>query len=209
MTDEDHHRGPTPLSLLNIALVTCFVIDYMHSMCLGVVRKLLHFWLSGPIRTGDAEASRLPASLVHILSDILLKLSRCMPREFARKPRSLCEIDRWKATEYRTFLLYTGPVVLDGILPVKIFKHFLLLSTAVTLLASHNFCTQFNEYANQLLVTFVEQAKVFYGASITVYNVHSLVHLASDVQRYGPLDAFSAFPFENQLRSLKRMVHIL
>ena len=85
-----------------------------YSVCLGVVRKLLHFWLSGPIHTGDAEASRLPASLVRTLSERLLKLSRCMLREFACKPRSLCEIDRWKATEYRTCLLYTGPVVLDG-----------------------------------------------------------------------------------------------
>jgi len=41
MTDEHHHRGPTPLSLLNTASVTCFVIDYMHSVCHIVRRRYI------------------------------------------------------------------------------------------------------------------------------------------------------------------------
>lgn len=32
-----------------------------------------------------------------------------------------------------------------------------------------------------------------------VYNVHSLIHLTADVDRFGPLDAFSAFKYENFL----------
>ena len=39
-----------------------------------------------------------------------------------------------------------------------------------------------------------------------VYNVHGLVHLAGDVTIYGNLDNFSAFPFENTLKSLKKLV---
>ena len=61
MTDEDHHHGPTPLSVLPIGLVTGFVLDYMHLVCLGVVRKLLKFWLCGSIHASVAVASRLPA----------------------------------------------------------------------------------------------------------------------------------------------------
>ncbi|CAN7951661.1 unnamed protein product, partial [Ixodes pacificus] len=41
---------------------------------------------------------------------------------------------------------------------------------------------------------------------IYVYNVHSLVHLAQDVRTFGPLDSFSAFPFENYLGQLKRLI---
>ena len=39
-----------------------------------------------------------------------------------------------------------------------------------------------------------------------VYNVHGLVHLAEDARRFGCLDNISAFPFENVLGKLKRMV---
>lgn len=37
-----------------------------------------------------------------------------------------------------------------------------------------------------------------------VYNVHSLIHLTADVDRFGPLDAFSAFKYENFLGIIKR-----
>ena len=57
-----------------------------------------------------------------------------LPSEFARQPRSLAELDRWKATELRNFLLYTGPVVLKGIIDVNQYRHFLSFSVAIRLL---------------------------------------------------------------------------
>ncbi|KAJ8973886.1 hypothetical protein NQ317_019299 [Molorchus minor] len=39
--DEDHHTGTSPLLKLNIGLVSKFSIDYMHCICLGVMKKLL------------------------------------------------------------------------------------------------------------------------------------------------------------------------
>ena len=38
------------------------------------------------------------------------------------------------------------------------------------------------------------------------YNVHVLPHLAEDAMQFGQLDNFSAFPFENYLHRLKRLV---
>ena len=178
----------------------------MHLVCLGVVRKLLNFWLSGDLHAEKGKASRLPARAVRCLSERLMTLRNSVPREFARKPRSVNEIDRWKATEFRTLLLYTGPVVLSGILKSAAYNNFIQLSTAISLLASPLHCMQYNKFANDLLVDFVKQCFVMYGPSFVVYNVHALVHLAADVQKFGPLDSFSAFPFENELQGLKRMV---
>ena len=53
------------------------------------------------------------------LSHNLSLLCGTMPSEFARQPRPISELDRWKATEFRQFLLYTGPVVLRVLFPVK------------------------------------------------------------------------------------------
>jgi len=48
--------------------------------------------------------------------------------------------------------------------------------------------------------------KVLYGEGMLVYNVHGLIHLAGDVRRFGTLDKFSAFPFENALKRIKKLV---
>jgi hypothetical protein len=206
MADEGHHRGRSPLCVLRVGLVTGFVHDYMHLVCLGVMRKLIKFWQGGKLHRGENVASRLPSHNLQLLSERLSLLSGCIPREFARLPRAVSDVDRWKATEFRLFLLYTGPVTLAGVLSQNVYDHFMLLSVGITLLISPVYCQVYNDYAHSLLVAFVELASTIYGADFIVYNVHGLLHLAADVKRHGSLDSFSAFPFENELKSLKRLV---
>jgi hypothetical protein len=118
----------------------------------------------------------------------------------------LSEVERFKATEYRQLLLYTGPVVFHGILSDEIYRHFLLMSVGISLLCNPKYCISCNGYANDLLVLFVQQSQHLYGREFVVYNVHGLIHLAADVANHGSLDAFSAFPYENYLKSVKRLV---
>uniref|UniRef100_A0A6P7GIG5 Uncharacterized protein LOC114339293 n=1 Tax=Diabrotica virgifera virgifera TaxID=50390 RepID=A0A6P7GIG5_DIAVI len=91
-SDEDHHIGISPLLELNIGLVSTFPIDYMHAVCLGVMRKLLHCWIGGNLNV------RLRAYSVKLLSQSLLSLRPFIVKEINRKPRSLSELARWKAT---------------------------------------------------------------------------------------------------------------
>ena len=86
----------------------------------------------------DLLNCRLPSSAIQVISERLLQLRSCIPSEFARKPRGLTEIDRWKATEFRQFLLYTGPVLLQGILSSQLLNNFLVLAAAMTMLMSDN-----------------------------------------------------------------------
>ena len=181
-------------------MVSCFPLDYMHLVCLGVMRRLLYCWIEGPL------AVRLDSKTVLLISKRLLQMVSCIPRDFVRKPRALFEIRMWKATEFRQFLLYTGPVALEGLLPKRLYDNFMLFSVSINLLCSPKLCKSLCDYANQLLVTFVVSFKVLYGNGMLVYNVHSLTHLAADVNKYGPLDNFSAFPFENALKNIKKLV---
>jgi hypothetical protein len=198
--DEEHHTGVSPLQSLGIGMVSKFPLDYMHLVCLGVMRRLLLAWMRGSL------SCRLPASSVLVISKKLVKLRSYIPSEFARKPRSLSEIDRWKATEFRQFLLYTGLVVLTGILPTHLLCHFNLLSVAIRLLVSRSLCAYYCNYAQQLLIAFVQQVEQLYGVEFLVYNVHSLIHIPDDAKLYGKLDNISAFPFENKLQQVKRLV---
>ncbi|XP_076854934.1 uncharacterized protein LOC143509924 isoform X4 [Brachyhypopomus gauderio] len=106
--DEDHHLHQSPLLETDIGMVSCFPHDYMHLVCLGVVRKCLDLWMgsTGPLRC------RLSTRESDAVSERLMALRSFVPVEFARKPRRLSERLRWKATELRQSLLYTGPVVL-------------------------------------------------------------------------------------------------
>lgn len=200
MTNEEHHTGPSPLSSLPIGMVSGFPLDYMHLVCLGVMRRLLLCWLKGPLNT------RLCASTVEKLSMNLVRFIPFIPREFSRKPRSVADIMRWKATELRQFLLYTGPVALLNILPQALYENFLLLFVGISLLVSPQLCKKNYDYADELLITCVENMKELYGKGMIVYNVHCLIHLAGDARVFGALDNFSAFPFENKLKSLKSLV---
>ena len=89
----DHKRGQlSPLAnIAEINLISTFVLDYMHLACLGLVRRILNFLKKGPV-------SKIPAFQLREISDKLIMLNGKMPSEFASQPRSLQELDRWKAT---------------------------------------------------------------------------------------------------------------
>lgn len=200
--DEEHHLAHCPLLETDIDMVTGFPHDYMHLVCLGVMRRLTDLWCGtlGPRRT------KLSSTQVLAISERLVQLKDFIPAEFARKPRALSERLRWKATEFRQLLLYTGPIVFKGVLPRQVYDNFMLLSAAIYILANSQFCIEMNDLAHSFLVAFVEHYGLLYGKEHVVYNIHGLVHLASDVKVHGPLDCISGFPYENFLGELKRMV---
>jgi hypothetical protein len=130
-------------------------------------------------------------------------------KEFNRKCRSLKELKHWKATELRTFILCVGPAALKGILSDKHFKHFMLLHCSIFILCSHlAYDNEWVVYSGQLLNLFVSSVSDLYYKEFYVYNVHSLLHLHSDVMTLGPLDCFSAFEFENSMQYLKKMIRM-
>lgn len=61
-------------------------------------------------------------------------------------------------------------------------------------------------YAQDLIHCFVKVFIKLYGVENVSHNVHSFVHLVDDVKRFGPLDNFSAFKFENYMQILKRYI---
>ena len=197
----DHQTGISPLIEHNIPCIESFVLDYMHLVCLGVTKRLLIFLKSGP------RKCKLSSRQINEISDCLLHLT--MPSDFARQPRSLNDLERWKATEFRQFLLYTGPVALRTVMKPEMYQHFLCLSVGISILLIDNDDRRnhFLAYAHQLLVYFVQHCKNYYGDTFTVYNVHNLIHITADVERFQcSANAISSFKFENYLQSIKKKV---
>lgn len=193
---EEHHIGDTILQELNIDMVSQVAIDYMHLICLGVTKRLLLFWMKGP------SNSRLNKNNQKYLSDAIVATKLSISSEFSRLHSTLTEVDKWKATEFRLFLLYIGPVILKSIMFAAYYIHFLTLSIAIRILCDPNICIALNNYAHQLLEYFVNNYKVLYGRQFMSYNIHNLLYLANEVKTFGPLD-FSCFKFENYLKNLR------
>lgn len=195
-----HQIGVSPFSELSIGLVTQVPLDYMHLVCLGVVRRLVRYWVEGE------RTVKLSRSQINQISGELLEIKSSMPKEFTRKPRSLLEVKQWKATECRSFLLYSGPVVLKYNISQDMYSNFLRLSIAMRILLCPSLLEPYLDYAEKLLLAFVKSFAQIYGSSELIYNVHSLIHLVPDARRYGVLDSISAFPFENYLGKLKKLI---
>ena len=73
------------------------------------------------------------------ISKNILALRPYVPSEFSREPRVLEDVDYWKATELRFFLLYSGQIVLKGKLKKSFYTHFMLLVSGVKLLINNEF----------------------------------------------------------------------
>ena len=140
------------------------------------------------------------------ISKRLEEMRTFFPCDFVRKSRGLKEVKKWKATEFRNFLLYSGPVVLDRILPKVLYDHFIKFHVAIKILVHPDLCVSLNEYAGRLLLDFASAAQKLYGDQFCSHNVHNLIHLHTEVANHGPLDFFSSFPFENHLQFVKGLV---
>lgn len=197
--DKDHHISTSPFERLNIDMVQQFPHDYLHVILLGVMRKLIRMWICG------GTYSLLPSRETAKISRRLENLVKTQPPEFQRKTRKISEINYFKGSELRTFVLYTGPFVLKNILTNDKYEHFLLLHNAVRILCSKEFKDSI-DVAKILLDTFVVDYELLYGSKNMTYNVHSLLHIVEDVKNFGCLDEYSAFQFESYMYSIKRML---
>lgn len=82
-----------------------------------------------------------------------------------------------------------------------------MLSVAISILVSERYSS--NEliiYADNLLRHFIKNCINIYGSGFVTLNVHSLIHLTDCVRRFGKLDHFSSFKFENSMPCLTRKV---
>lgn len=203
MNNEEHHVSSiiSCIALIpDINITNLFSLDYMHLVCLGVMKKLINLWMNnGPLSV------RLSSKKIKQLSLNLEKMRSSITNDFARKPRRIEEYPRFKATEFRQLLLYTGPIVLKNILSDECYKRFMSLNIAMKILLSKDHSAYLN-YAAELLNYFVKVFQQIYGSHYVSHNVHSLLHLVDDYITYGPLDNCSCFPFENYMKVLKSML---
>ena len=131
---KNHHKGTSPLLDLNINIISCFPLGYMHLVLLGVFKRLLTIW------TGDWSKKHFKHKLGTWerakLERRIHRIRLSYPEEFQCIPTTFKCTGQLKANELRTLLLYTGPVIFKGVLSKEKYEHFIYLHLAIRILCS-------------------------------------------------------------------------
>ena len=62
----EHYIGQSPFFNTSLGLATQFPIDYMHLVCVGVLKRLLFLWTKCAARQGHTFMSRVSDRLVDL-----------------------------------------------------------------------------------------------------------------------------------------------
>lgn len=202
---EEHYKNRTIIeSVIGLDMINDFPIgDVLHLIDLGITKRFLQGWKNGSLNNHSAKWNAAENKSV---SAYLTRTK--LPREITRPLRGLEELAFWKGTEYRSFLLYASIIVVEEFFRPedKIYEHFLNFYCAIVICTRHDQSRANYSVPRQMLLDFLKGVKIIYGSQMFTSNMHNLCHLVDDVERFGPLDSFSAYPFESKLYKIKRMV---
>lgn len=125
----------------DIDVINSLPIDYMHGILLGLTKNLIEIWLGKKrIPTppyGDYKIKQVASKKT--LEQRILKMKPTI--NFSRKPRSIFEIENFKASELMYCLFYYLRYSLVGLLPTRVIKHFEKLSAATYILCKDKIST--------------------------------------------------------------------
>lgn len=199
--DHDHHKNITILAELDIDLVAQFPLDYLHIVLLGVMKKFLKMLTLGTIE------SLLHSRNINAINKRIKNITSSIPKEFQKHYLpSISKLHEYKASHFRSFLLYVGPFVMQDIIGKEQYNHFMCLHVAIYLLCHEKLPNNIINFCKNLLDKYVNDFKIVYGKHHIVYVVHALCHIADDVLRHGNLEKFSSFPYESFNYKIKNML---
>ena len=187
--DGRHHGiiGYTPLlDIKGFDFQRSFIPDYLHSICLGVIKYLMMIWINGK-KTDSWFISKNQMDI------LVIRMQQIKPpHEISRSQFNLKKIGQWKASQFRAFALYFYPV-LDGILPQPYYLHFCSLSYTLHLLLQESAKKTAVRKTLPLCESFVRDVEILYGRKYVTYNFHLLPHLTPTALDWGLLWANATF----------------
>ncbi|XP_067212377.1 uncharacterized protein [Linepithema humile] len=104
---------------------------------------------------------------------------------------------KFKANDWKYFLLYYSLICLKDLMPQKYIKHWLLFVYSLNIFSKTKIEEDELFKAKTALREFVLNVESLYGKEYMKYNVHLLLHIPEYVRNYGAIWAWSAFPFEH------------
>ncbi len=192
-------KGACQLTRLRFYSVsTSIQIDLMHTVGLGVVKELFHYWF-------DAKIG--PYTLRNNYDKIEKRYLKIRPPSYTQAtPRSITEFSIWKAKEFINFILLYSLPVFHNLMPDEHFSHLTKLVVALEILLDKKVKRDQLPVAEKLLQEFVKDAAELYSPALMKSGIHELLHLVECTKEIGPLVCFSCFPFEELNRKFLKFI---
>ena len=170
-------------------------IDPMHLLYSGVVKTLL------------TNVLKKKPNRKQLMIDLNRRLTNVfVPSDFRRKPRNLCYLNDWKATELKYFIMFYLPSI-KGLITNDEFILLTMTSTLVTLMTKR-FLTEGDIAAIDLIADrTVQLVQRIFGLDCMTSNIHDLLHMADQVRETGPQPQLSTSVFEDLIRFMKTLLH--
>ena len=170
-------------------------VDYMHGVCLGLVKRCVELTFSvGESRPRITKRKLSPPSLFNkLIADVQV------PWESNRRIRDL-DFSVYKAQEFRNLVLFMFPVILECIEPGQKERHMwlnLAYSIRSCVIPSEEFKQFPLNVIDKCTTSFYSIYQQLFGVQNCPYTVHVVISHLVEMRFHGPLTATSAFLFES------------
>ena len=201
-------KGVVGRSLLlnypGFSLIEQVPAEYMHSVCIGAVRRLTELTFKvGQIRL---RVTKRKLSDPQMFNNIIRLVQ--LPNELSRRIRNL-DFAVMKATEFRNLLIFFFPVVLKCIETKFVKERKLWLQLAFVIRACVISNEEFHVISQAtiagLALDFYKHYEKIYGPSNCTYSIHIVCSHILQIRGNEPLTARSAFIFENFYAEMKNL----
>ena len=154
----------------------------MHAVLEGVTKRMLNFCLNGKYRLHRFYLS----TVIKDIGKMLLRIRP--PHEFRRTPRPIeTTLSRWKASEFRAWLLFYSIPILFEFLHRDYLHHLNLFVKSVHILLGSRISSDDLSAAKEMLTVFYQTMCDLYPPEIWTLVVHSVIHLVQCVENFSPL----------------------
>ncbi|CAF1463411.1 unnamed protein product [Adineta ricciae] len=184
-------------SLFVFDVGSSFMTDSLHNIYSGAFKRMLKLWF-------DPKYSFEPWSIKCHMNSLSAQFAQLrLPSTTTRLPRHLNEFKTFKANEMRILLLF-GFAIFAKVLRPTYYNHLLQLVALMHVVESRTILKMHLSMIQQLSLSFVAEFRDLYTSRHCVQVVHSVFHVSSTVEDFGPLPNFTTFNFESILGKITR-----
>ena len=201
-------KGITGRSLLlnheNFSIIEQVSTEYMHSVCLGCVKRLLQLTFNvGENRLRATKRKRSDPKEFNTLIRLVQ-----VPYEWSRRIRNL-DFAVLKAAEFRNIILFFFSIVVKCIEPKYVKERKLWLQLAFVIracvLSNEEFCNIDSPTISALALNFYKNYEQVYGGNNCTYSIHVVGSHILQIRGDSPLTERSAFIFESFYAEMKNL----